>query len=117
MDYNYKMRLGDDAFNAIRFGDKVFEGRLLDKKRSEFKVGDVVRCVLRSSDNIFVDVRIVELRKYDSFKVIFSELGGILFGFDEEDSADDFLSCYRKYYSEEDEKRLGVVGIKIELIV
>jgi ASC-1-like (ASCH) protein len=116
MDYNHDMRLGDDAFNAIRFGDKVFESRLFDNKRSKFKVGDVVRCFLRTSENIFVDIKIIELKRYASFGEMFSELGADVFGFNDIDDPDSFVFYHRKYYTEKKEKKFGVLAIKMEVV-
>ena len=116
MKIDYEMRLSENPFCKIRNGEQVVEGRLFDLKRRKFEVGNLIRFYLRPKEEEFFDVRIVELRKYDSFREMFLDLGFRVFGREVDCEVDDFVLAYRKYYSEEKEREFGVLGIELEVI-
>jgi len=116
MKIDYEMRLNENPFCKIRSGEQVFEGRLFDLKRRRVVVGNVIRFYLLSEEQKFFDVRVVELRKYDSFREMFLDLGPGVFGREDCCGVDDFVLAYRKYYSEEREVEFGVLGIGLEVI-
>lgn len=116
MEFDYEMRLNSGAFFAIEDKVKTFEGRLNDSKRQEIKVGEVIRFYLRPEKKHFFDARVSELKRYDFFSEMYLDLGAEVFGFDESCSLEDFVSAYRSYYSLEDEREFGVLGIGLEVL-
>jgi ASC-1-like (ASCH) protein len=116
MKINCEMRLNDAPFDKTKSGEKVVEGRLFDEKRRLLKVGDVIRFYRRFGRNEFVDVRVVGLLRYDSFSDMFLDLGAEIFGCVPGYAVENLVRAYRKYYSEEEDKRLGALGIKFELV-
>jgi len=110
------MRLNENPFRGIKSGEQVFEGRLNDLKRRKLEVGNIIRFYLRPKDEEFFDAKIVDLRKHDSFREMFLDLGGDVFGFEVGCNVENFVRCYRKYYSTEDEREFGVLGIGLEVI-
>ncbi|MFH0808106.1 MAG: ASCH domain-containing protein [archaeon] len=116
MKVDFEMRLNENPFFKIRNGEQIFEGRLNDSKRRRLEVGKFIRFYLRPKEKEFFDVRVVELRKYNSFKEMFEDLGAGVFGCDEDYLVEDFVLAYRKYYSEEMEKKFGVLGIRVEVV-
>jgi ASC-1-like (ASCH) protein len=104
-------------FKAIKEGRKIAEGRLkkIDKKSwiSELKVDDIIIFKEVGSEET-ITVRIIKLVTYSSFVEMFDKVGlanilpGIL-------NNKEGVEVYRQWYSEDDEIKLGVIGIFIEL--
>jgi len=117
MKIDYEMRLHENPFYKIKSGKQKIEGRLFDLKRQKFKVGNVIRVYLRPEEKEFFDIRIVELKRYGSFRDMFLDLGPIVFWREEDCRVEDFILAYRKYYSEEAERELGVLGIRVEVLL
>lgn len=111
---NIQMRLADEPFDKIKSGEKTVEIRLYDEKRKQIKVGDKITfCRLSDkTDNICVTVK--ALHRFDTFKELFlsdllSKTGcGNL-------TVDQATESMYKYYSKEQEKQYGVIGIEIQM--
>ena len=116
MEFDYEMRLHGLPFNNILNGKQKIEGRLNDEKRKGLKEGNIIRFYKRPDFNEFFDAKITELKKYDSFENMFRDLGPEIFGCDSGYTLDDFVKAYRKYYSESDEKKFGVLGIGLKVL-
>jgi ASC-1-like (ASCH) protein len=116
MNFEHKMRLNDVPFYGIKSGKQTIEGRLLDNKRSLIKIGDIIRFQRRIFNEDFFDAKVIDISKYSSFKKMFLELGPKPFDISSKSSVEDFVSAYRKFYSEKEENNLGVVGIHIEVL-
>ncbi len=114
---NHEMGLFDSGFFGIKSGKQTVEGRLNDLKRSGVQEGDVVRFYRLPEKNEFVDVKVVEILKYDSFRDMFMGLGSDVFGCEDDYLLRDFVRDYREYYPEEKEKELGVLGIRLEVLL
>lgn len=117
MEVDYEMRLDRNPFFKIKSGEQIFEGRLFDDKRRLFETGKCIRFFLRPKEKEFFDVRIFELKKYNSFREMFFDLGGGVFGRLEDYGVEDFVASYRKHYSEKKEKEFGVLGIRMEVLL
>ena len=106
----YKMKLNENPFERIKNGTKTIEFRLYDEKRKKIKVGDKIEFskLPDLQEKLLVDV--IELYREDTFENLFRKLG-----MDEEEIKIKTDSMY-KYYSIEQEKLYGVVGIKISLV-
>ena len=115
MKIDWEMHLNERNFFKIKRGEKIFEARLFDEKRSMIKVGDVIRFHLRDAGDFF-DAGVVGLNKYDSFAEMFFDLGPEVFGCSNDYCEENFVFNCRKFYSEEDEKRFGVLGIRLEVL-
>jgi ASC-1-like (ASCH) protein len=107
----HEMRLLDGSFERVKSGTKHVEFRLFDRKRQNIKIGDIIVFTNMSQPDENINVKIVGLSIFGSFKDLFNSL--------DKDVSDDVLDNkvmnMRKYYTEEDEKRNGVVGIHIIL--
>lgn len=110
------MRLHDGPFDNVRTGRQKVEGRLLDEKRKSIERGNIIRFVRRSNERDFFDAKVIGLNCYESFANMFLDLGPEVFGCDSNYTLDNFVLAYRKYYSAEDEKKYGVVAIKLEVV-
>ncbi len=108
----YEMKLQPEPFEAIRSGKKIIESRLYDEKRQQIQIGDKI--VFKKNPDLMesVTAHVVGLLRYPSFELLFSDFDPGWFG---GTTKIQLLEQIRKFYSEEEEKKCGVVGIKILL--
>ena len=106
----YKMKLNEKPFEKIKDGTKTVEFRLFDEKRQQIKVGDQIEFskLPDLQEKLLVDV--VELYRETTFENLFRKLYA-----DEEEVKSKVKAMY-EIYSPENEKKYGVIGIKISLI-
>ena len=108
----HEMKLREAPFVAMRDGKKDIELRLYDEKRSKLCLGDYIIFTCSEREER-VCVIIKGLHRYPDFQALFADLPKKRLGYDEEEAAspDDLLA----YYTAEDIKRYGVLGIEIAL--
>ncbi len=107
----HKMRLVGFAFEAIKNGTKDIEVRLNDEKRRLINVGDtIIFTNLDTSEEL--NVSVVNLYRYDTFKELFDAFPHKRLGLKDNDSE----SIMNSFYTLEEEKEYGVLGIEIKLI-
>ncbi len=109
----YRMRLAYDPFDRIDRGEKTVELRLYDEKRRKIRVGDVIRFECTEEWDVLY-VRVNALHVFPSFEALYRSLPPAALGYEDASSADP--ADMRRYYSAEEEKKYGVVGIEIELL-
>ena len=110
------MKLNPIPFNSIRTGKKTIELRLYDEKRRLVKIGDEIEFTNLSNTEEKISVSVVDLHKFDSFKALYENLPLNRCGYDENDIAMASYKDMLAYYSEEEQKNYGVVGIEIRLL-
>ena len=111
----FYMRLNEEPFSLIKCGSKTVELRLFDEKRRALSVGDEIVFQNRASETEAIKAEIIALHKSDSFVSLLSEAMLLKSGFSGE-TKQDAADIMRKYYTEEDEQKFGVVGIEIRLV-
>lgn len=111
----FKCGLKKEYYDKIKSGEKVIELRLNDQKRQMMKIGDIIRFGLEPERSEYVEAKIVGLIKYRDFESFLNDIPFNLLGFNNI-SKEEILELYYGVYSKRDEKRFGVVGIRIELI-
>ena len=106
----HKMKLQESPFERIKNGTKTVEFRLYDEKRSKIKIGDQIEFAKLPDlqETILVDV--LDLYREDTFENLFKKL------FTDKDEIKRKTTSMYQYYSPDEEKQYGVVGIKISLI-
>ena len=106
----HKMKLKESPFERIKNGTKTVEFRLYDEKRSKIKIGDQIEFAKLPDlqETILVDV--LDLYREDTFENLFKKI------FTDEDEIKRKTTLMYQYYSHNEEKQYGVVGIKISLI-
>ncbi len=112
----HDMRLYPDPFDKIKAGKKTIEIRLYDVKRQKVKVGDIIVFHKLPDNTETIKVEVVDLSIFKSFRDLFSNFDKSKFGHDQGLSIDEEIQMQRAYYSEEEEKKYGVVGIHIRLL-
>ena len=106
----HKMKLNDDPFERIKNGTKTIEFRLYDEKRRKVKIGDKIEFskLPDLQEKILVDV--LDLYTEPSFEELFEKL------YEDKERAKQKANAMYEIYSPENEKKYGVVGIKIKLV-
>lgn len=109
----HQMKLATEPYNKIASGKKVIESRLFDEKRQQISIGDQI--IFSENDKLENGVTTVVkgLLRYQTFKELFADHNPSLFG---EDSQDFLLNQIKQFYSDEDEQKYGIVGIRLELL-
>jgi len=97
------MHLAKEPFDKIKNGTKTLEVRLFDEKRQKITLGDTITF---SYNNEEVTVTVVRLSRFATFHDLFTSLGKLTAGLEMD---------MRQYYSEEDEKKYGVLGIQFQI--
>ena len=106
----HKMKLKESPFERIKNGSKTIEFRLYDEKRSKIRIGDQIEFskLPDMEEKILVDV--LDLYREDSFEKLFRKL------ITDEEEVQRKVDSMHQFYSKEEEKEYGVLGIKISLI-
>ena len=106
----HKMRLNESPFERIKNGTKTIEFRLYDEKRSQIKIGDKIEFSKLPELQETILVEVLELYKEETFEKLFRKL------YTDEEEIKRKVNAMYEYYSPENEKKYGVVGIKINLL-
>ena len=107
------MSLVTEYFQKIKSGTKTIECRLYDEKRKLLKAGDQIEFSDAQNSAEKIMAEIIALHTYPTFAELLNHFPIVSFG---ADSKEDFLVALKKFYSDEDEKKYGIVGIEIKLI-
>ncbi len=108
----HEMRLDPEPFRMIKSGQKTIELRLYDEKRRRIAVGDTI-AFTETETGEKLCVAVTALHVFPSFDELYRALPLTQCGYTEAEletaSPDDMLA----YYTLEQQKRYGVVGIGI----
>ena len=108
------MRLHDAPFRRIKDGIQKIESRLFDSKRKQLSIGDVIVFTHRENLDEKVHVKITGLFYYPTFNEMYEDLHAKYFAHHAWEELEH--SMYR-YYSAEEEKEHGAIGIRMELLI
>jgi ASC-1-like (ASCH) protein len=81
----------------------------------ERRFGDRIIFTNLSNEDKKIAVVVKALYRYGSFRELFEEISSERCGNSADSTVDELVARIRTYYSEEDEKKYGVLGIKIKL--
>ena len=111
----HTMKLMPSPFNMIRSGTKTIELRLYDSKRQKIQIGDNILFTNIDDPLETIEVKVVDLYIFNSFKALYQELPLSECGYTEKDLYTASPHDMDKYYTKEDQEKYGVIGIKISL--
>ena len=104
----YRMKLQNEPFKQIKKGIKKIEIRLNDEKRKIFEINDYIEFTNITTLEIMF-VKITNLYHFESFEKLFNNFDNSILG------CGSYEEMY-KYYSKEEEKKYGVLGIEIKVL-
>ncbi len=104
------MKLRSQPFENIRNGSKTIELRLNDEKRRKIRVGDVIVFLHGKRPNQYLQCTVKALHASPSFAELFHKVNPLHCGFREGDAL-----TMGDYYSPEEERTWGVLGIEIQV--
>lgn len=102
----HSMKLRREPFEAIRLEQKTIEMRLYDEKRRRIAVGDSI--TFHCEDDTLT-VRVVGLHRFPDFGALYAALPHSALGSDDPKDME-------RYYSQEEQREYGVLGIEIKRI-
>lgn len=106
------MKLQASPFEKIKSGTKTIELRLLDEKRKKVKEGDAI--VFTNNDNgEKIEATVKALHRFDSFEALYKTLPLLQCGYTADDIDTAHPSHMEQYYSADEQKKYGVVGIEL----
>lgn len=107
----HTMNLRKEPFDKIKNGTKIIESRLYDEKRQLIKVGDAITFTCTDGEKPeSITLAVQALFLYPNFTAMMSELPCQWFGHARSQDAIDEIN---QFYSEDDQAKFGVVGIRI----
>ena len=108
----HQLKLATEPFNAIISGNKTIESRLYDTKRQKIQIGDRIIFTNRDNSEQTVTAEVVGLLRYATFRNLFSHNNPRKFGGDNVEWLENQIS---EFYSIEDQKIYGVIGIEFKV--
>lgn len=109
------MGLNHDQFLLMKKGTKKIEIRLNDEKRSDLKVGEAIT-FRDTATNEKLTVTVEKINKFETFRELYSNFDAIVVGSPKNDSLDKMVSDTYTIYSPEQEKKYGVLALKVNII-
>ena len=106
------MKLHASPFEMIKSGKKTIELRLYDEKRQRIKEGDVI-AFTNTSNGEKMRATVKALHRFDSFEELYKTLPLLQCGYTVDDVDTAHPSDMEQYYSVEEQKKYGVVGIEL----
>lgn len=106
------MKLFNIPFQMIKNNQKTIELRLFDEKRQQIKIGDTIVFTNTKTGEI-LKRSVVKLHRFDSFEKLYKTLPLLQCGYTEKDIDKAHPSDMEQYYSVEEQKKYGVIGIEL----
>ena len=110
----HTMKLDPKYFDFMKNGTKRVELRLYDDKRKSIKIGDEIVFTKLPDLKEELLTYVIDLIKEDSFEKLVSHFDISKYA-DKSILKEEFLNDLYKFYSREEEKQYGVIGIIIDL--
>lgn len=114
-DMEHQMKLFPGGFYGIKEGKQLIEVRLYDEKRRRLNLGDTITFSLLPDLKETIQTEVIGLLQYGSFEELFTNINLEQWNARNWTVKQCVEQC-RKYYSEEEETKYGVLGIRIRLI-
>lgn len=106
----HEMKLNESPFERIKNGTKTIEFRLYDEKRRKVKIGDKIEFSKLPDLNEKILVEVLDIYYDKTFEKLFQRI------YTNNEEIKTKTKSMKQFYSIEQEKKYGVVGIKIALI-
>lgn len=107
------MSLQPKYYDFIKCGTKRIELRLYDEKRQKIQLGDQIE--FSKSETERFNAKVTGLLRYKSFEKLFQDFSIDILA-DKTMTKDELLDVLHEFYTEDQQQKFGVVGIRIDLI-
>lgn len=111
----HEMKLQSKYFDKIKSGEKIYEIRLNDEKRKIIDAGDTIIFSREPDLKEKITTIVQDLVYFASFEEMAQTLPTKKIGFDNLDTKS-IVDIYHTFYSQENEKKYGVVAIKVKTL-
>ena len=108
----HKMKLNSVPFEMIKSGEKTIELRLYDEKRHKIKVRDKIVFTDNTTGET-LNTTVVKLHRFNTFNELYKSLPLLKCGYTTENVDKATPSDMEQYYSVEEQRKYGVVGIEL----
>ena len=109
------IHLDEDIFEVVKHGTKNVEVRVYDEKRQKLKIGDKITFLKRPDDIEKITAIVENMTYYENFKELVKD-----YTMEElylkDYSKEEFLSLLKRFYSENEISKYGVVAIKFKTL-
>lgn len=112
----HTMKLFKVPYDMIKNGIKTIELRLNDEKRQRICIDDVIEFQSAENPNEAISCKVIGLYPYSSFRELYEALPLLKCGYTEDDVENAKPEDMNKYYTTEQQKLYGVLGIEVELL-
>ena len=109
----HNMKLKNEPFIMMESGIKTIEMRLYDEKRKNIQIGDEIEFSNVTTGKT-LRVKVLNLHLFKNFDELYNNFDKEKLGYHKDDLAKP--TDMSQFYSDEEIKQYGVVGIEIELI-
>lgn len=109
----HHLQLATIPFNAITSGKKTIESRLFDAKRQTIQLSDTIIFTNRENPQQTITTRVVGLLRYETFRALFTHNDPQKFG---GESVEWLESQINEFYSLDEQRRYGVIGIEFRIV-
>ena len=109
---HHSMNLKPVPFELIKSGEKTIELRLWDEKRRLIAPGDRI-CFTNTATGETLTKTVAKLHRFDSFEELYRALPLLQCGYTQTDVHTASPGDMAQYYSAEQQRRYGVVGIEL----
>ena len=109
----HEMKLRPEYFEYINNGTKRIELRLYDEKRALIKLGDTIKFLKEPEKTEELQVEVVGLLRYNSFQDLFNDFPIEVLA-DKSMNKEQLLHVLEEFYTLEEQKKYGILGIRIE---
>lgn len=109
------LKLQPKYFDCVSNGTKRIELRLYDEKRQKINIGDTI--VFRKEPELVdqIEVKVIGLLRYDSFENLVKDFDVyVSIMADKSMTKNELLDLLGKFYTPEEQKKYGVLGIRIK---
>ena len=111
----HNMKLRPTPFEMIKSGQKTIELRLFDEKRQQIKSGDMIVFANTTTGEV-LNATVVKLHLFNSFEELYKSLPLLECGYTTENIGNAKPADMEQYYSVEEQKKYGVVGVELYLL-
>ena len=107
--------LSDPYYDYVKSGRKIWEIRLKKGGWETLQEGDAVLLFRHGGRGEFIVVEVLERKEYSSIREALEEVG-VEGAIPQARSIDEALREYRRFYSEDKERKYGVVAFRVRTV-